>query len=258
MHAQVKRLAFRLAVDERQRAVRDRVRQVARLLDQFPVPDHRRAVIRTSALLVSVPVAESMLGHDAVAQMPLAAQPAGVAMLGQHLSVAGLAVEVTDRIDPLPAHVAALEPVTHSMLRRNPAGQQRGARRRAHRRRVEEPVESGSAGGQPIQVRSANLRVPGKAHRPRPLVVGEDHNDVGPITRRAGSIGLGVHACAKERPPSSGESRVEGKSPAATRRSPLRYRPRRTPRTPACRRYPPIARSRQAPGRSRPRPRYGA
>ena len=60
-------------------------------------------------------------------------------------------------VDAAVAHAADADPVVHAVARRNVAGQQRGARRRAHRRRAEEIVEADAPRGQAVEHRRADL-----------------------------------------------------------------------------------------------------
>ena len=88
-----------VGADELQRVVGDRVGEVAGLCFDLPVPDHAGVVVLAAAGRHGEPVAEAVLRRQAVAEVPLAAEPDGVAVAGQDVGVAGQSLEVAGR-DP--------------------------------------------------------------------------------------------------------------------------------------------------------------
>ena len=72
------------------------------------------------------PVGEAGRRGQAVAQVPLAAQPEPVAVPGEDLGIGPLPLQVAHRVG---RHVAVTDPVVHAVLGGNLAGQQAGPRR---------------------------------------------------------------------------------------------------------------------------------
>ena len=114
VHAQVERIIVVLMpVYERQRVVRNHVGHISWRRNQPAVPHHRRIVVLSAALLVHKPVLEPMLRNPAIAQMPLAADPARPSVFRQHIRVCHLSRQVRSRIRP---HVSISDPIVDAML----------------------------------------------------------------------------------------------------------------------------------------------
>ena len=116
----------RTALQELKCVVGDRIREVVGFLIEDPIADHRCAVVRASAKLVCVPMAEPEARCRAVSEVPLAREGTVVAMCCQDVRVGGDAVEISD--GRLRSAVSVPEPIVDAVMRWDASGDQRRTR----------------------------------------------------------------------------------------------------------------------------------
>lgn len=176
-----------MSLDEPQRIIRDAIGQVAWLVDQLTVPDHRRAVVGTAAFLVRVPMRKAMLRRGAIAQVPFPTQPADISALGEHIRVGCQPRQILDRGVAILVDIATDQPVMDTVLRRDASGQEGRASRGTDGRRTEESREARTSGGEAIEMWRPDLAVVSTSHRPCPLIVRQDDDDIRLVRGVAGS-----------------------------------------------------------------------
>ena len=180
---------------EAQRILGDHIRDVAPGLLQGAIPDHRLIDVGAGAFAVAEPVAEPGLRLHAVAQMPLAAQTAPPALLGQDVGVAAHALQVRLGVR---RHVAFPDPVVNPVLGWKLARQDAGPGGRTDGGCTEEVLEQQAPVGQTVEIGSANLLVPVAARCPRSLVIRQDEYHVRPV------VHLFSHRCTPMACPATG------------------------------------------------------
>ena len=123
--------------EELQAALGDDIGKITRVALDFAVADKVAAVIIAAAVGEEVPVSEALLRAEAIAHMPLTADPTGVAIRRQHIRRCRLARQILDGAVVAPPqtggqsriHVALADPIVNAVLRGNTARQDRGPRR---------------------------------------------------------------------------------------------------------------------------------
>ena len=196
-------------LDEAQGAVRPEVRRVTGLPPHFAVLDHV-LVVELARVPVGLghPVIEALGGGEVGAEVPLAAEAAGVAGVAEDLPEGG---ELAQRVVRLRSHhIARVEERVHAVLRGEEPGQQGRARGRAHGVAGEGAGEANAFAGEAVDVRRADVWVAVAAEGPRPLVVGQNQDEVGRAggARRGGGEERREQQRHKERAGGAGEGHV--------------------------------------------------
>ena len=158
----------------------DRVGVVARLGVDFTLPDGF-VVVEPAGVSFGFgePVLEPLLGMQAVAQVPLAAEAAGVAGIGHEPGEGGELADGAVRVRPeLGVGLFAAQVGMHAVLRREQAGEVGGPVRRADRVDAVRVGEAHAGVGEAVDVGRADLWVAVAAQSPVGLVVGENENHV--------------------------------------------------------------------------------
>ena len=167
--------------DELDALPRPEVGRVSRFLTHLAVFDDGLVVeLMRVALGLGDPERESLGWIEVVAQVPLAAEPAHVTGVAEHFAQRREILERVVRARSHHEHRAQRR--VDTVLRRHHARQERGSRRRTDRIAAERPREADALGGEPVDVRRADVRIAVATERPGALVVRENENDI----RRAG------------------------------------------------------------------------
>ena len=174
-------------LDESHSALGPEVGQVGRLLPHRAVLDDRHVVeLGRVPERHRDPVAEAFLRRQVGTEVPLAAEPADVTRLAAGSS-ASSRTRGSCNTPPVPsAHSAPRR--RGSCARRaakagGPSGRSR-ARRRANRVAAQRPREPDAFGGEPVDVRRADVGVAVTAERPGSLVIGQDEDEIRPALGR--------------------------------------------------------------------------
>ena len=194
MHIQrERRIRANLPIQELQRVVRYDIRNILVGLVAFAIHNHRRFVVLAATRRMHIPVREARALQSRMPNMPLAAQPAFVAVPRKKLDVGRLPRDVVNlqAVAGQKGSVARAKEVLNAVLRGYAPCQDGSTRGRAHGRSAEEVVESNTRRRKPIEIGRDHLLVARASHRPSPrMVVAQYKQDV---------RSCGILACHKNR-----------------------------------------------------------